>query len=553
MLTKLFFPTGAGVRVDRVWWEGQTLHLAATTTRRAARCPLCGRRSKRVHSFYRRTIADLPCAGAAVTVRLRTRRFVCRVRWCRRRIFTERLPALVAPSARRTTRLHTHLLRTGFDLGGAPGARHATAAGMPVSRRTLLRFVRTAPTPQASPVRVLGVDDWSQRRGHTYGTILVNLETHAIIDVLPDRTAASLAAWLQRHPEVEVVSRDRAEAYAEGIRQGAPQAVQVAERFHLLKNVTDSVERFLRRKQRCLRQAAHALTAANMEGAVMATASSSDTGSKEQGTPAVGRPNRHQQDHDERRARRVARYEEVLALRVHGYSLRAVARTTGLSPTTVQRYVHAEGFPEGQPRRRRWRLLDPFLTYLQERWAAGCHNAKRLYRELRERGYRGGYTRLTDYLRAWRVHPADLACGPGQVAPGAATATYSSRQTLWLLLRPDDDLSADERTYLIHLYHACPHTYLARALALEFATVLQERDVPGLYTWLRRAETCPIAELAAVAQGMWADKRAIEAAVALPWSNGQVEGSVNKLKVLKRAMYGRAHLDLLRQRLLHAA
>lgn len=164
MLTKLFFPTVPGVRVDRVWWTGQTLHLAATTTRHAARCPLCARRSKRIHSFYARTIADLPCVGAQVTVHLRSRRFVCRVRWCRRTIFTERLPDLVAPWGRRTARQRAGLERTGFVLGGAPGTRHATAAGMPVSRRTILRVVRAAPIPEAGRVRVLGVDDWGATR-----------------------------------------------------------------------------------------------------------------------------------------------------------------------------------------------------------------------------------------------------------------------------------------------------------------------------------------------------------------------------------------------------
>ncbi len=164
MLTKLFFSTVAGVRVDRVWWQGQTLHLDAATTRRAARCPLCGRRSKRVHSFYARTIADLPCTGARLTIHVRTRRFVCRVRWCERKIFTERVPALVAPWGRRTARQQEGLQRTGFDLGGAPGARVAARLGMCASPDTLLRVIRALPDPEEGCLRIIGIDDWGATR-----------------------------------------------------------------------------------------------------------------------------------------------------------------------------------------------------------------------------------------------------------------------------------------------------------------------------------------------------------------------------------------------------
>lgn len=244
-----------------------------------------------------------------------------------------------------------------------------------------------------------------------------------------------------------------------------------------------------------------------------------------------------------------------------GHSLRAIARHLGLSPTTVRRYVHADGFPEGQPRRRRSPLLEPFVAYLRARWDAGCHNAKLLWRELRQRGYRGGYTRVSDYLRAWRPRP-DVArgfqsAGGAERLPAPRTyttyTTYTSRPTLWLLLRPASELTAAEQTYLTHLYWRCPHVYLGQALVHEFATVLREHDVSGLYAWLRGAEKCPIRELARVARGMWSDRQAIEAAVELEWSNGQVEGQVNKLKLLKRGMYGRSRFDLLRQRVLHAA
>lgn len=542
MLTQLLFSHVPGVRVDRVWRDTDVVHVHAVTTRRAAHCPLCGRRSKRVHSHYSRTLTDLPCCGTPVVVHLHSRRFVCRVRWCKRQIFTERIPTLVAPSARRTVRLHRHLEHTGFALGGAPGARYTTAERIAVSRRTLLRLVRAAPLPeQHEPVRALGVDDWAHRKGQRYGTILVNLETHRVIDLLPDRTAATFATWLHGRPEPAIISRDRGGEYADGARQGAPHARQVADRFHLVMNVTAAFERFLIRKHAVLRQAARTADTSAETVPICTPDGRADA-------PVVApQLNRLQREQQERRARRYARYEDVCALWAQGRSITTIAQTIDIAPRTVQRFLHGETFPERAPRRGGPTLLTPFEPFLRERWNAGCRNATHLWRELQQRGFTGRYGIVAIHLHQWRATDR-----PGAPRSVRRVTAYSPRQTVWLLMRPTEQLTADERNYLLQLHRGCPEAMVAQALVEEFAAVLKERDVAGWYDWLHRAEECGIAELRAVARGMWLDRPAVEAAVATEWSNGQTEGQVNRLKVLKRSMYGRAKFDLLRQRMLYA-
>jgi len=538
MLTDLFFPTLSGIRVDRLWREDAAIHLAVRATRRVARCPLCQRRSRRVHSHYERTLADLPCGGERVTLHLRVRRFVCRVRWCCRKIFAERLPDLVTPFARRTARLTDHLVRAAFDLGGEPGARHLVAERTPVSARTLLRLVRAAPLPATAPVWALGVDDWARRKGRSYGTILVDLDLQRVIDLLPDRTAETLAAWLCGRPEVMVVTRDRARAYAEGIRQGAPQALQVADRFHLVKNVTDALERYLTRQHAALRRAAPT-------GESIACC----TDTPEDAAPPASR------EQPERRARRFARYEEVIALHALAVSDRVIAAHVGVSARTVQRWLQHGQFPERRRRSERPGQLTPFADYLHERWEAGCHNATRLWHELRGRGFRGSYTSVALYVAPWRGEGYRYRGQPRTRRSSASPteARFTPRQVCWLLLRPCDELADDERTYLARLHAACPQAAFVAGFVAAFAAVLREHDVDGLYTWLRRAEESGIKEIQAIARGLWLDRDAVTAAVATSWSNGPVEGQVNRLKTTKRAMYGRAKFDLLRQRMLHAA
>jgi transposase len=222
--------------------DADRIVLLAGTRADAAQCPHCGVRSRRVHSRYRRKLADLPWLGIAVEVRLHTRRFFCAQPGCPRRIFTERLPGLVAPHGRRTERLAAWMTEVAFALGGAPGARLLQGQRVAISGQSLLRRIRAVPLAGRPSPRMLSIDDFAFRRWRRYGSILVDLERRQVVDLLPDRSAATFAAWLTAHPEPEVISRDRSGAYARAAREAAPGAVQVADRFHLLVRRVDAIQ-----------------------------------------------------------------------------------------------------------------------------------------------------------------------------------------------------------------------------------------------------------------------------------------------------------------------
>lgn len=210
------------------------LIIVATAIQDTACCPDCGQIATRMHSWYTRTLADLPWADAAVQLQLRVRTFFCSITACPRRIFTERLPTVMAPWARRTARLAQQQQQLGLALGGNASTRLAADLDRSASRNTFLRLVRQLPLPEPAPPEVIGIDDWAWLKGQRYGTIIVDLERHKPIALLEDRNAETLAAWLQQHPTIRIVARDRAGTYADAANNGAPQAIQVADRFHLL-------------------------------------------------------------------------------------------------------------------------------------------------------------------------------------------------------------------------------------------------------------------------------------------------------------------------------
>ncbi len=212
-------------------------------------CPDCGKQSSHRHGWHERHLQDLPAQASGVTVKLRIQRWQCRNKGCKRQTFAAQLPEIAAPLARRIARAAELVHRFGHAAGGRPSERLLKRIGMPTSDDTILRsFKRQTKARRAeTSVRMLGVDDWAWRKGSTYGTITVDLERREVIDLLPDRSSSAAADWLKQHPDIEIVSRDRCGSFAQGAHEGAPQARQIADGFHILQNLREAIQAQLSR------------------------------------------------------------------------------------------------------------------------------------------------------------------------------------------------------------------------------------------------------------------------------------------------------------------
>jgi transposase len=538
--------------------DGLTIRVLAETP--APRCPLCGEPAARVHSRATRTLADLPWAGVTVHLRVQVRKFFCENPTCPRRIFSERLDGIAAVAARRTERQRASLLDLAVALGGEAGARMAARRGMRVSPDTLLRLLRQAPEIARPVPTVLGVDDWAIHKGLTYGTILVDLERHRPVDVLPDRSSATLAAWLKAHPGVEVIARDRGGAYAEGARDGAPEATQVADRWHLVDNLADVLEDFFRGKGACLKVAATAL-GQRVRGKAEernddAAPSLYESNGVYQGKRRHPQPARWRERAEAAAAAGVARrrekYDQARALHATGASVAQIARTVGASRMTVYKYLR-----EGPPQRKRrsvhgkQRVLEPYEPYLVQRWNEGCRMATVLWREIRAQGFAHSLSNVQRFVAELR-REGPPATGRPRTALTKAHGP-PPRLVAALVLRRPDKRTDEQRTYLKLIETEDPAIVTAIKLAEDFLVMLRRREGERFPDWLAEAEASGIDELTRFAGKLGADRDAVQVGLTLRHSNGQTEGQVTKLKLVKRQGYGRAKVDLIRARLLRAA
>ena len=481
------------------------------------------------------------------------RKFFCDEPTCERRIFAERLGEVAGVYARGTDRRREALEWIAFALGGEAGARLARELGFIVSPDTLLNRIRGPFRVGAENVRVLGVDDFGFKRGNASGTILVDLERHEIVDLLQGHSTELIAQWLRQRPGLEVVARDRSNICREGIDAGASQAKQVADRWHLLHNLTQVLEEFLLTKRPALKKATMPANAPEETG-------TSEYYSAEDSVPSTEIPTRRPYKSIEGPARKrherlVERWKEIRRLHLAGAKVKDIAEWTGTSRSTVYRYRELAEPPPPRPEyKKKASVLDPWMPYLVARWNEGCHSAKRLYEEIREQGYSHSIDTVNRVLSDFRYTEEQ---GKRLQAPRAkkgsiAGASPSAKNVAALFMRREEKLNKEQKEYLNQLCAFDRALADARRLTQEFAKMIRGLEGEKLDGWLAEAESSEAEVMKKFAAGLKKDLSAVRAGLTESWSTGPVEGFIHKLKLIKRQGYGRANLDLLRARALAA-
>jgi transposase len=491
---------------------------------------------------------------------MRVSRWRCLNGECERRTFTDQLPEIVSPHARRTQRIAELVHLFGHGTGGRPGERLMKRLGMPVSDDTILRQLKrqVAGLRAKTTVRVAGIDDWSWRKGCTYGTIVVDLERRKVVDVLPDRSAIGTAEWLGQHPEVEIVSRDRCGVYAQGAREGAPHARQVADRFHLLQNLRETIETQLSRASRSTGRAL--LPSSKDEDERKVTIAYGPGGRRD------AAEHRHLTKQAHRRSRQTL-FDQIHILRDAGTSISNIAQETGFGSRSIRKWPKFSAPPE-----RRTTAPKPcspayFHDYLSRRWAEGCVRGRELLHEIKVRGYTGSFSHLERLLAKWRSRRgAKVVASPSApVLTTAATPTVAlapgavDPATGWLIspivaaslcIKPRGLLTPGQAAKIDALKSASPDFTAMRRLAMRFRGILRSKNIQKFDVWLNDAQQSGIYAIQRFARTLRRDVDAVRNALSESWSNGQTEGQINRLKTLKRAMYGRASIELLRARML---
>ena len=525
----LGFPSTLAVDTIERSPEGLIVSLHATPL--CVPCPQCGTAGSRIHSRYTRTVSDLTCVGQRLILKLLVRKWVCPSDSCPQRIFAEQFAGVVRRYARMTDRLIKALQSIGVTTNGADGACLSSSLAMPTSAKTLIRRVLELPLPKEGRIRAVGIDEWAWKRGSCYGTILVDLERGRIVDLLPERSVESSTDWFKKHPKVEIVSRDRGKIFRAAADAGAPQAKQIVDRFHLQKNFGEALEKFFSHRKRLLKSVAQKL------------------GGKTPSKPSTScTPSATEQEHEEHYAERVRRHKKIWKLFRAGYKKEDIAQMVGVGSRTVYRVLSHEQPPTRHRSHWTHHRADPYLPYLTKRWNEGCHKARALYEEIVAQGYPGSLRAVERIVAQFRPHGAEPIT---KQAITLARSAPSPRNTALMIVRRAEKRTKDQTMFIDQLCKSDPTAATAYNLAQAFGSLLRNLEgKAGLEKWKDAVRASGIPELIDFMEGLTDDAEAVVNGCTESWSNGMVEGFVNKVKWIKRSSYGQAGFPLLQRRVL---
>ena len=502
----------AGFCIDAAVEDGDAVVIVVRAQASSGLCSVCGSPSEAVHSLYERKLNDLPIGGQRVQLVARVRRFRCDVASCPRRIFAERFDGVVAPMARRTNRLDEVVFCLAIALGGRPAAALARRIGVTVSTDTLIRVVRRRGSPETPPPSVIGIDDWAWRRNFRYGTLVCDLERRKTIALLPDREPATAEAWLRRWPEIRTIARDRGGGYAVAAQKALPKAMQVADRWHLMENASQA---FLGAVRKSMREIRAAIGVATINPELLTAAEMLQY---------------------EVYQRREETNGAIIGMSKEGATIKQIVRRTGHSRGLVRKVLRGQ---RSDVFRIRSSSLEAYLPWLDEQWMAGGRNGSKLWRDLKIRGFRGCLRVVSEWAGRRRRSERMDATALGR-APSARTVAR-------LMTIGRDQLSKSETVTVAAIESGVGPLVDARDVVAAFQSMIRKKAPVELDPWIDRAKTSLVASFA---NGVIKDKAAVRAAMSSGWSNGQTEGQVCKLKLVKRQMYGRGKLDLLQARVI---
>ena len=517
--------------------------------------------SDRSYAWHHRQLKDLPCSGLPVRFDLKVRRWACSNPRCDRKTFIHAIPDLFEKHARRTTRLQGLVTYIACAAGGLPGQRILEQIGIQISDDTLLRSLKrqAAESGHDLTATVVGIDEWSQSYKSKYGTIIVDLEKRQVIDVLETRDTDTVRAWFQAHPGIKVINRDRCSGFARAAREGAPDTIQIADRFHILDNFKDNIEQQLSLRRHKTKLAMFDLAPHEKRLA------SAEPWSLDKRTTAA--QHRAQVRMTKIQSREVV-YQRARKMAEEGESVRHIALTLGFKPKTIYRWFRNGG---------RWHRREKpiaktspqyFEAFLKERWEAGETNGAHLLAALKERGYQGSRATLFRYLAPWRQEqrslnpPNDRCCDEkhnyelelsASLGPLIDPVTGNSippQIAAALCMKPTRMLTPRQRIKVEAMKEAAPEFAVMRSLALRLRGMLRGKDPEKLRPWIKDVNATGLNRMMAFATKLLRDEKAVETAIRNKWSYGQTEGQVNRLKTLNSSMYGRASVEMIKARLI---